>query len=76
MAIEQVTGYGVPHGNAWAVAAGDGIVLFDCGYHDEGSLGQSQAEQLLNSAAREERDVQGKKQRQSAPDQPRVGKDW
>jgi glyoxylase-like metal-dependent hydrolase (beta-lactamase superfamily II) len=30
---------GVPHGNAWAVAAGDGIVLFDCGYHDEGSLG-------------------------------------
>jgi glyoxylase-like metal-dependent hydrolase (beta-lactamase superfamily II) len=30
---------GVPHGNAWAVASGDGIVLFDCGYHDEGSLG-------------------------------------
>lgn len=30
---------GVPHGNAWAVAAGDGVVLFDCGYHDEGSLG-------------------------------------
>jgi glyoxylase-like metal-dependent hydrolase (beta-lactamase superfamily II) len=30
---------GVPHGNAWAVAAGDGIVLFDTGYHDEGSLG-------------------------------------
>jgi glyoxylase-like metal-dependent hydrolase (beta-lactamase superfamily II) len=30
---------GVPHGNAWAVAAGDGVVLFDTGYHDEGSLG-------------------------------------
>lgn len=30
---------GVPHGNAWAVAAGDGVVLFDCGYYDEGSLG-------------------------------------
>src|SRR5919112_2282268 len=30
---------GVPHGNAWALAAGDGVVLFDCGYHDEGSLG-------------------------------------
>jgi glyoxylase-like metal-dependent hydrolase (beta-lactamase superfamily II) len=29
---------GVPHGNAWAVAAGDGVVLFDTGYHDEGSL--------------------------------------
>ncbi len=24
---------GVPHGNAWAVKAGDGIVLFDTGYH-------------------------------------------
>src|SRR3954468_8479442 len=30
---------GVPRGNAWAVAAGDGVVLFDCGYHDEGSVG-------------------------------------
>lgn len=30
---------GVPHGNAWAVAAGDGVVLFDTGYHEEGSLG-------------------------------------
>jgi glyoxylase-like metal-dependent hydrolase (beta-lactamase superfamily II) len=24
---------GVPHGNAWAVTAGDGVVLFDTGYH-------------------------------------------
>jgi glyoxylase-like metal-dependent hydrolase (beta-lactamase superfamily II) len=31
---------GVPHCNAWAVAAGDGVVLFDCGLHEEGSLGQ------------------------------------
>lgn len=29
---------GVPHGNAWAVAAGDGIVLFDTGMHQPGSL--------------------------------------
>jgi len=29
---------GVPHGNAWAVAAGDGIVLFDTGIHGPGSL--------------------------------------
>jgi len=28
---------GVPHGNAWAVAHGDGIVLFDTGIHEEGS---------------------------------------
>lgn len=28
---------GVPHVNAWAVAAGDGIVLFDCGLYEPGS---------------------------------------
>src|SRR3954462_7077105 len=28
---------GVPHCNAWAVAAGDGIVLFDTGMHEPGS---------------------------------------
>ncbi|MDX6667100.1 MAG: hypothetical protein QOK04_480 [Solirubrobacteraceae bacterium] len=31
---------GVPHGNAWALAAGDGIVLVDTGMHQPGSLGQ------------------------------------
>jgi glyoxylase-like metal-dependent hydrolase (beta-lactamase superfamily II) len=31
---------GVPHGNAWAVAAGDGIVLFDTGMHQPGSMAQ------------------------------------
>jgi glyoxylase-like metal-dependent hydrolase (beta-lactamase superfamily II) len=29
---------GVPHCNAWAVAAGDGIVLFDAGMHEPGSM--------------------------------------
>jgi glyoxylase-like metal-dependent hydrolase (beta-lactamase superfamily II) len=29
---------GVPHCNAWALAAGDGIVLVDCGMHEPGSL--------------------------------------
>jgi len=29
---------GVPHCNAWAIAAGDGFVLFDTGMHDEDSL--------------------------------------
>jgi glyoxylase-like metal-dependent hydrolase (beta-lactamase superfamily II) len=28
----------VPHGNAWAIAAGSGIVLVDCGYHGPGSF--------------------------------------
>ena len=31
---------GVPHGNAWAIAAGSGIVLIDTGYHEPGSLAQ------------------------------------
>ncbi len=31
---------GVPHVNAWAVAAGDGIVLFDTGMNEPGSLAQ------------------------------------
>lgn len=29
---------GVPHGNAWAVKAGDGVVLFDTGMHQPGSM--------------------------------------
>jgi glyoxylase-like metal-dependent hydrolase (beta-lactamase superfamily II) len=28
----------VPHCNAWALAAGDGVVLVDCGLHEAGSL--------------------------------------
>jgi glyoxylase-like metal-dependent hydrolase (beta-lactamase superfamily II) len=31
---------GVPHGNAWAIAAGNGIVLFDTGYGGPGGLAQ------------------------------------
>jgi len=31
---------GVPHGNAWAIAAGDGIVLFDTGIGGKGKLRQ------------------------------------
>jgi glyoxylase-like metal-dependent hydrolase (beta-lactamase superfamily II) len=31
---------GVPHGNAWALAAGDGIVLIDTGIHEPGSMDQ------------------------------------
>jgi Ca-activated chloride channel family protein len=41
-----------------------------------GGLGQNQAEQLLGSAAREERDVQAKRQRQSRVEPPPGGKDW
>lgn len=41
-----------------------------------GGLGQRQAEQLLGSAAREERDVQAKKQGQNRVEPPPGGKDW
>jgi Ca-activated chloride channel family protein len=40
----------------------------------QGGLDQRQAESLLNSAAREERDVQGRRQRQGRT--PPGGKDW
>jgi glyoxylase-like metal-dependent hydrolase (beta-lactamase superfamily II) len=29
----------VPHGNAWALAAGDGVVLVDAGIHQPGAMG-------------------------------------
>lgn len=41
-----------------------------------GGLGEQQAEQLLGSAAREERDVQAKKQKQTRVEPPPGGKDW
>lgn len=41
-----------------------------------GSLSDRQAEQILNSAARDEQDVQGRKQRTGQPDVPPRGKDW
>ena len=42
----------------------------------QGGLGEQQAEQLLGSAAREERDVQSKKQKQNKVEPPPGGKDW
>jgi Ca-activated chloride channel family protein len=41
-----------------------------------GGLGQQQAEQILDNAAREERDVQERKQSQAKPTRPMFGKDW
>ena len=41
-----------------------------------GSLGREQAEQLLNSAARDEQRVQGRKQQEARPTTRSVGKDW
>ncbi len=41
-----------------------------------GDLGRDRAEQLLNSAARDEQEVQGRKQKASRPKTQRRGKDW
>jgi len=41
-----------------------------------GGLAQQQAEQLLGSAARDERDVQAKRQKQNRVEPPPGGKDW
>jgi Ca-activated chloride channel homolog len=41
-----------------------------------GSLSERQAEQILNSAARDEQEVQAQKQRTNQPDMPPRGKDW
>jgi glyoxylase-like metal-dependent hydrolase (beta-lactamase superfamily II) len=39
---------GVPHCNAWAIAAGDGVVLVDTGMHEPGSM--AHLERALNQA--------------------------
>jgi len=41
-----------------------------------GSLSQQEADELLNSAEREEREVQAKQQRENRPTRPPGGKDW
>ena len=41
-----------------------------------GGIGRQQAEELLNSAARDEREVQGKRQKQNRAEPPPGGKDW
>src|SRR3954462_5429957 len=46
---------GVPHCNAWALAAGDGIVLVDTGAHERGSMGDF--ERALDQVGRRVEDV-------------------
>jgi Ca-activated chloride channel family protein len=44
--------------------------------HPNTGIDKRQAEQLLNSAEREERDVQARKQKENQPTPPPGGKDW
>jgi glyoxylase-like metal-dependent hydrolase (beta-lactamase superfamily II) len=46
---------GVPHCNAWALAAGDGLVLVDTGMHEPGAL--AQLESALEQVGRRLEDV-------------------
>jgi glyoxylase-like metal-dependent hydrolase (beta-lactamase superfamily II) len=46
---------GVPHCNAWAVRSGDGIVLFDTGMHEPGSM--TELERALDMVALKLQDV-------------------
>ena len=46
---------GVPHCNAWALTAGDGIVLVDCGMDERGSL--RDLERALDQVGRQLEDV-------------------
>src|SRR6201991_5385872 len=46
---------GVPHVNAWALKAGDGIVLVDTGMHDRGSI--ADLERALQQAGSRIEDV-------------------
>ena len=43
---------------------------------DRSSLGRDQAEQILDNAARDERDVQARSQERNRPSRPPGGKDW
>jgi len=42
----------------------------------QGNLGQGQAEQILNAAERDEREVQEKRRERAQPPKTRTGKDW
>ena len=42
----------------------------------QGSLGKGQAEQILNAAERDEREVQEKRRERAQPPKSRTGKDW
>jgi glyoxylase-like metal-dependent hydrolase (beta-lactamase superfamily II) len=46
---------GVPHVNAWALRAGDGVVLVDTGMHDRGSM--TDLERALHQAGRRIEDI-------------------
>jgi Ca-activated chloride channel family protein len=41
-----------------------------------GGIGQTQADAILRNAEREERDVQGRRQRRNVPQPPPTGRDW
>lgn len=72
----QQAGGGGGGGGADASQGGAPQPQPDLSEQPAGGLGMQQAEQLLNSAAREERGVQGRKQEAQRRQAPPHGKDW
>lgn len=76
LALHEKKGGGGGGGGGQSNNAANSPTNTDQNPQPQGGMGQKQAEQLLGSAAREERDVQAKKQKQNRVEPPPGGKDW
>jgi Ca-activated chloride channel family protein len=76
LALHEKKGGGGGGGGGQSDNAADSPANSQQNPQPQGGMGQRQAEQLLGSAAREERDVQAKKQKQNRVEPPPGGKDW
>ena len=76
LALHEKNGGGGGGGGGQSDNAADSPSNTNQNPQPQGGMGQRQAEQLLGSAAREERDVQAKKQKQNRVEPPPGGKDW
>jgi Ca-activated chloride channel family protein len=76
LALHEKKGGGGGGGGGQSQNASNAPSNSDQNPQPQGGMGQKQAEQLLGSAAREERDVQSKKQKQNKVEPPPGGKDW
>ncbi|HET9426313.1 MAG TPA: VWA domain-containing protein [Gemmatimonadaceae bacterium] len=76
LALHEKQGGGGGGGGGQSQSSANAPSNTDQNPQPQGGMGQKQAEQLLGSAAREERDVQAKKQKQNRVEPPPGGKDW
>jgi hypothetical protein len=76
LALHEKKGGGGGGGGGQSQSAANAPSNTDQTPQPQGGMGQKQADQLLGNAAREERDVQAKKQKQNRVEPPPGGKDW